>query len=230
MAFLSEKYSYCLFTVKPYQGICCFIPENMVKPAANNDNSQKEMFRLLKIFGFASLGLVFLLSFFDDYRANNSGEDPTFTIKDAGLLFFNNLRRIDYRLKRLPEAKIEIYTNEDFDEDSTKNSFSLDLIINKNKQTAFLYLKPLGIFSMAETLRFRDGKQPKNSPFTLETGAADRHVHLEATRNIVRWLQEEEGFVEVATDQKWMPLTNDLKEKEAFLNTYNDFLKITANK
>lgn len=188
------------------------------------------MFRLLKIFGFASLGLVFLLSFFNDYRANNSGEDATFTIKDAGLLFFYNLRKIDYRLKRLPEAKIEIYTNEGFEKDSTKNSLRLDIIINKNKQTAFLYLKPRGAFQVAGTLRFRNGKQPDNSSFTLETGTADRHVHLEAARKIVYWLQEEDGFVEVTTDKSWWPLTREAKEKEAFLNAYNDFLKITANK
>lgn len=202
----------------------------MVKPAANNDIAQKEMFKLLKIFGIASLGLVFLLSFFNDYRANNSGEDPTFAIKDAGLLFFYNLRRIDYRMERVPEAKIEIYTNEGFDEDSTRNTFNLDIIINKNKQTAFLYLKPLGVFNGGGTLLLRNGNQPEKSVLTLATGTADRYVHLEAAKKIVLWLQEEEGFVEVEVDQKWVPLTNNLEEKEAFLNTYNDFLKITATK
>jgi hypothetical protein len=202
----------------------------MVKHAANNDNSQKEMFKLLKIFGFASLGLVFLLSFFNDYRANNSGEDPTFTIKDAGLLFFYNLRRIDYRLTRLPEAKIEIYTNDAFDKDSTKNGILLDIIINKNNQTAFLYLKPQGVFSTAKNLRVRNGNQPEDKSFTLDTQTADRQIHLEAVQKIAHWLQEEEGSVEVYVDKKWFPLTPEIKEKEAFLNAYNDFLKITANK
>jgi hypothetical protein len=219
-----------MISVKPYQGISCLIPGNMIKPAENNDNTQKEMFRLLKIFGLASLGLVFLLSFFNDYRANNSGEDPTFTIKDAGLLFFYNLRRIDYRLTRLPEAKIEIYTNDAFEKDSTKNGILLDIIINKNNQTAFLYLKPQGVFGTAKNLRLRNGNLPEAKPFTLETGTADRHIHLEAAKKIALWLQEEEGSVEVYVDKNWLPLTSEIKEKEAFINTYNDFLKITANK
>lgn len=114
----------------------------MPKSVSHNDPSQAEMFRLLKIFGLASLALVLILSFFDGHRANNSGEDPTFTIKDAGLLFFYNVRRIDYRTSRLPETKLEIYTHKSFNKDSTLNTLLLDIIVNKNNQTAFLFLNP----------------------------------------------------------------------------------------
>ncbi|GEO23172.1 hypothetical protein CQA01_37060 [Cyclobacterium qasimii] len=188
------------------------------------------MFRLLKIFGFTSLGLVLILSFFDGHRANNSGEDPTFTTKDAGLLFFYNVRRIDYQIKRLPEAKIEIYTNTSFDRDSTKNTLQLDLILNKNKQTAFLYLKPLGKFTDLKTLRLRNGQLPFQDSLILRSGAADRHLHLAAAKKIAGWLQKKEAILEVYTDEKWLNLYSEKKQKEAFIDTLNDFLKITANK
>lgn len=202
----------------------------MAKTTTNNDNSQKEMFRLLKIFGFTSLGLVLILSFFDGHRANNSGEDPTFTTKDSGLLFFYNVRRIDYEVQRLPEAKIEIYTNSSFDRDSTLNALQLDLILNKNKQTAFLYLKPLGNYSVLETLKLRNGNLPVQDTLILKSEDADRNVHLAAARTIAEWLQKEGGFLEVYTNEKWLNLYPEKKQKEAFIDTLNDFLKITANK
>ena len=56
----------------------------------NKDQMGQEMVRLLKIFGLTSLGLVLLLSLFNERRANNSGVDPTFRISDPGMLFFKN--------------------------------------------------------------------------------------------------------------------------------------------
>ena len=201
----------------------------MAKTPVNNDPSQKELFRLLKIFGFASLGLVLILSFFDGHRANNSGEDPTFTMKDAGRLFFYNVRRIDYQINRLPKAKIEIYTNTSFDRDSTKSTLQLDLILNKKNQTAFLYLKPLGKLT-DRTLRLRNGQLSVQDSLIIRSGAADRHVHLAAAKKIAGWLQEKEGNLEVFTDEKWLNLYPEKKQKEAFIDTLNDFLKITATK
>ena len=202
----------------------------MANSPSNNDTSQKEMFKLLKIFGLTSLGLVLVLSLFNGHRANNSGEDPTFKIKDAGLLFFYNLRRIDYQVQRLTEAKIEIYTHSSFEKDSTHNTLLLDLILNKNKQTAFLYLKPQGVFLKSESLKLRNGKLQDQETLTLNIGTADRHIHLEASKKIAQWLQQEEGFVEVYTNNKWNNLFQNKNQKDAFNATFIDFLKITANK
>ncbi|GAB3010367.1 hypothetical protein [uncultured Cyclobacterium sp.] len=199
----------------------------MPKSVSHNDPSQAEMFRLIKIFGLASLALVLILSFFDGHRANNSGEDPTFTIKDAGLLFFYNVRRIDYRTKRLAEAKLEIYTHKSFQKDSTFNTVRLDIIVNKNNQTAFLFLKSQGNY-LDRKMLLRNGEGQKQDHLTLLPNASNRQTHLENARTIGYWLQQESGTVQVLSENKWLPLFEGEREKQAFLHTLNDFLKITG--
>ncbi|MDO6438833.1 hypothetical protein Q4534_15520 [Cyclobacterium sp. 1_MG-2023] len=199
----------------------------MPKSVSHNDPSQAEMFRLLKIFGLASLALVLILSFFDGHRANNSGEDPTFTIKDAGLLFFYNVRRIDYHTSRLPETKLVIYTHKSFNKDSTLNTLLLDIIVNKNNQTAFLFLNPQGNY-MNRKMLLRNVESQKQDSLTVSPSSANRHSHLENAKTIGLWLQEESGNVEVLSENKWIPLFEGKKEEQAFLHTLNDFLKITG--
>ncbi|MBR9774055.1 MAG: hypothetical protein GYB55_03245 [Cytophagales bacterium] len=199
----------------------------MPKSASHIDPSQTEMFRLLKIFGIASLSLVLILSFFNEYRANNSGEDPTFTIKDAGLLFFYNVRRIDYRTSRLAEAKLEIYTHKSFDNDSTLNTIILNIIVNKHNQTAFLFLKPQGNYINRKILlRNREGQ--KQDSLTISPNTSNRQTHLENVKTIGHWLEQESGNIEVLSSNKWTPIFERKKEKQAFLHSLNDFLKITG--
>lgn len=199
----------------------------MPKRSSHIDPSQAEMFRLLKIFGLGSLALVLMLSFFDGHRANNSGEDSTFTIKDAGLLFFYNVRRIDYRISRLPEAKLEVYTHKSFKIDSNYNTVILDIIVNKNNQTAFLFLKPQGKYINSKML-LRNEDDRKQDSLVVSTNVSNRHTHLENTKKIGYWLQQESGNVQVLSENKWLPLFEGEREKQAFLHTLNDFLKITG--
>lgn len=200
----------------------------MAKISSHNDPSQKEMFRLLKIFGLASLALVLILSFFDGHRANNSGINPSFSIKDAGLLFFYNVRRIDYQTRRMPEANLEIYTHNSFSQDSTVNALLMNIIINKNNRTAFLYLKPQGNYHNQELLLMRNGNLLQPDSLTVLPGTLDRNTHLENAKIISQWLQQEADKVEILSDGKWMSLCEDKNERQAFLHTLNDFLKITG--
>ena len=63
-----------------------------------------DLIKVLKIFLGSALGIVLLLSFFDGYRANNTGKDRAFQVADADRLFFVNLRSIHYDREVRPEA------------------------------------------------------------------------------------------------------------------------------
>jgi hypothetical protein len=47
-----------------------------------------DLIKVLKIFLGSALGIVLLLSFFDGYRADNTGKDRSFKIANADKLFF----------------------------------------------------------------------------------------------------------------------------------------------
>jgi len=187
----------------------------------------QEMVRLLKIFGLTSLGLVLLLSLFNERRANNSGVDPTFRISDPGMLFFKNIRRIDYAVKHLPEANIDIYTHKGFGSDSSKNTLILELIVHKNKNSASLYLVHQGQPNDQQALQLQIVDNGKVSD-TLQLRQGNRYVHLKNSETLIKWLNREKVAIETKVDEKWIPIIASPKEKEAFINTYQDFLKITS--
>lgn len=187
----------------------------------------QEMFRLLKIFGLASLGLVLLLSLFNGRRANNTGEDPTFRISDAGMLFFKNIRRIDYAVRGMAEANIDIYTHQGFETDSSKNALILEIIVHKNKNTASLYLVQQGQLETQRPLLLKSINNGKVKG-ELEITLGNRYEHLKNAKILFDWLNIEMLNIEAKLNEGWIPILEEKKEKEAFVNTYNDFLKITS--
>lgn len=68
-----------------------------------------DLIKVLKIFLGSALGLVLVLSFFDGYRANNTGKDRSFQVADADRLFFLNLRSIHYDREMRQEAGMELF-------------------------------------------------------------------------------------------------------------------------
>lgn len=194
---------------------------------ANKDQMGQEMFRLLKIFGLASLGLVLLLSLFNERRANNTGEDPTFRLSDSGLLFFKNIRRIDYAVRGMAEANIDIYTHKGFEIDSSKNALVLEIIVHKNKNAASLYLLQQGQLETQRPLLLKSLTKEKVND-KLEITPGNRYEHLNKAKILFHWLSSEMITIEAKVNGAWIPILKEKKEKEAFVNTYKDFLKITS--
>ena len=76
----------------------------------SHDTFSPEMLRILKIFGVGSLVFVFIMSFFNERRANNSGqEDSPMSIGDADRLYFKNVRAAYYDVEERKDARMTIY-------------------------------------------------------------------------------------------------------------------------
>lgn len=184
------------------------------------------MYRLLKIFGTASLGLVLLLSFFNEYRSSNAGEDPEFGISDAGYLFFKNIRRIDYKVKRTPTA--DRYIHEDIAMDSLKSGIHLEIIVRKNRNTAIPFIIVKGDLSRKSPLLIRALDELGNSKDSLELRPGNRYTHLKNATKLKNWLDADLNSVQAKKDSVWVELFEDSKEGKAFLQTFEDFEKITS--
>lgn len=63
---------------------------------ASNDALSSELIRIIKIFGAISVGLVLLLSLFNDRKADNTGSMDEFFVTDASRIYFKNLRQSNY--------------------------------------------------------------------------------------------------------------------------------------
>ncbi len=186
----------------------------------------REMYRLLKIFGTASLGLVLLLSFFNEYRASNSGDDPEFGINDSGYLFFKNIRRIDYEVKRTP--LVDRYIHEDVDADSLKSGIHLEIIIRKNRNTAIPFIILKGDLSHKSPLLFRALDELGHPKDSLELVQGNRYTHLKNAKKINEWLDADLTSIQANANGVWVKLLEGSKERQAFLQTFEDFKKITS--
>lgn len=187
----------------------------------------REMYRLLKIFGTASLGLVLLLSFFNEYRASNSGEDPEFGVTDSGLLFFKNIRRIDYEVNKMPT--VDRYIHEDFNPDSLKSGLQLEIIVHKKLNTAAAFLVLKGSLTGKFPLLLQNADEQGNPKDSLELRQGNRYTHLENATQLGKWLATDLNQIRAKTGEGWVSIFEEDKERKAFLQTLQDFEKMTSH-
>ncbi len=102
-----------------------------------------ELIKIIKIFGIASISLVLVLAFFNDKRANNSGEDDTFRMVDSDRLYFLNLRAIYYDRENRADAGMALFRHGKRQISDSIPKLDLLIIMNSRKDEAYLYLEPI---------------------------------------------------------------------------------------
>ncbi|EKB47919.1 hypothetical protein [Cecembia lonarensis] len=182
-----------------------------------------EMIKIFKIFGLGSLLFVLLLSFFNEKRANNSGDEkPLMRITDADRLFFKNLRAVHYDLEGRDDAKINIYRHGKRIKDPSIPHLNLSILINRVKDEAYIFVEP----------------QPDELPLRLqwknltngEEGAlsfygGDTFAHLEFVSKLNSLLEENIQFT-MAVEESWKPILEDV---EVVKTTIKDYFRLTNN-
>lgn len=104
-----------------------------------------DLIKVLKIFLGSALGLVLLLSFFDGYRANNTGKDRSFKVADADKLFFVNLRSIHYDRELRSEAKMELFRHGKRPDFDTIPRFFPAILLPSKAKEAYLFFELEGV-------------------------------------------------------------------------------------
>ncbi|MCS5490969.1 hypothetical protein [Algoriphagus limi] len=179
-----------------------------------------ELIKILKIFGAASVLLVVFFSFFDSYRANNSGEDTTFRMTSSSRLFFLNLKAVDYQREVRKDAGMTLYRHAGFDLDSKEPTVFLVLILNTPKDESYLYLEPHELDWPLKILAI-SGQGEKELNF--ENG--NKYDQLKQAQEIYELIQKEVEFYLIVSDQK-IPLWESESEKEALKSTFEDYFRI----
>lgn len=100
-----------------------------------------EIIRILKIFIFSSLGMVIAFSFFDEYRADNSGKDRSFLVADANRIYFLNVRGIHYDREVRRDAGMTLFRHSKRIQTDSLPRFFPALILNPAKDEAYIYFE-----------------------------------------------------------------------------------------
>ncbi len=179
-----------------------------------------ELIKIIKIFGIASISLVLVLAFFNDKRANNSGEDDTFRMVDSDRLYFLNLRAIYYDRENRADAGMALFRHGKRQISDSIPKLDLLIIMNSRKDEAYLYLEPI---NFDWPIKIRVSGQNQSKEFILENGNKFDHLsHIEKLKGgIVEGLPFELFYKDA-----WIPVWDTPKEKEILKTILEDYFRL----
>lgn len=179
-----------------------------------------DLIKVLKIFLGSALGLVLLLSFFDGYRANNTGKDRSFKVADADKLFFVNLRSIHYDRELRSEAKMKLFRQGKRPKSDTIPSFFPAILIPSKANEAYLFFELEGAdypIQIQATL----GEEVIQIPFDLSGNTAHKYLG----EQLWPLLQQDASFSLVVRDKE-IPLWQTESEKEVLKTVLTDYFRL----
>ena len=179
-----------------------------------------DLIKVLKIFLGSALGLVLLLSFFDGYRANNTGKERTFQAADADRLFFVNLRSIHYDREVRQEADMELFRHgKRLKSDTIPRFFPAILLPSKTKE-AYLFFELEGA-NYPIQIQAILGDEVIQIPFDLSGNTA----HKSLGEQLWPLLQQQASF-KLLVEGKEYPLWQTESDKQVLKTVLTDYFRI----
>ena len=179
-----------------------------------------DLIKVLKIFLGSALGLVLLLSFFDGYRANNTGKDRTFQVADADRLFFVNLRSIHYDREVRQEAEMELFRHGKRRKFDTIPSFFPAILLPSKTKEAYLFFELEGADYPIQIQAIL-GDEVIQIPFDLSGNTA----HKSLGEQLWSLLQQQVSF-KLLVEGKEYPLWQTESDNEVLKTVLTDYFRI----
>jgi hypothetical protein len=179
-----------------------------------------DLIKVLKIFLGSALGIVLLLSFFDGYRADNTGKDRSFKIANADKLFFVNLRSIHYNREMRSEAKMELFRHgKRLKSDTIPTFFPAILLPSKTKE-AYLFFELEGADYPTQIQASVDDEVIQ-IPFDLSGNTAHKFLG----EQLWPLLQKKASF-KLLVEGKEYPLWQTESDQEVLKTVLTDYFRI----
>lgn len=180
----------------------------------------------MKIFFVASVGIVMFLSFFNEYRADNSGEDSSNSMTASSLLYFKNMRQYYYDIERNDETKIDIYRYRKRLKDENLLFFNISIIMNRIKDKAYIYIEPSPILLQLDqfTIRWKDSALKKDGVMNFRI--SDRFSHLKFVEELYALIHDGTEFEVRTGTNDWESILVSKKERYAFKVTAKDYFRL----
>lgn len=179
-----------------------------------------DLVRILKIFIFSAFGLVLVLSFFNERRANNSGEDQTFRVTDASRLYFQNVRSIYYDREIRRDAGMTLFRHGKRLQSDSQPTLDLVILLNPVNENGFIYFElknadwPIQIKSKSEGIE---------QVFEFANGNNMDHFNL--LKKLKPAIDQNSDF-ELIVGEKTHPLWSGEKEKTALKSVVEDYFRL----
>jgi len=179
-----------------------------------------DLIKVLKIFLGSALALVLMLSFFDGYRANNTGKDRTFQVADADRLFFLNLRSIHYDREVRQEAGMELFRHGKRPNSDTIPEFFPAILLPSKTIEAYLFFELEGADYPIQ-IQASLGNEVIQIPVDLGRNTA----HKALGEQLWPLLQQNASF-SLSGNGKEYPIWQTESEKEVLKTVLTDYFRI----
>jgi len=193
----------------------------MAKPIKSDSILTPELIKIIKVFGLVSVALVVFFSFFNERRANNTGQDQAFRMSSSARMYFSNVRGINYEREVRIDAGMQIFRNKAFSNKEENPNLSLILILNPGKDEAYIYLEPINL-DWPITIRLKSTNGLESQAF--ENGNKSDHLRY---CKILKTAVQGSDLIELQTDEGWIPIWTSQKEKEAIKAILEDYKNLT---
>ncbi|PRY89267.1 hypothetical protein [Mongoliibacter ruber] len=195
-------------------------------PANSPDSFSPEMVRILKIFGFGSLIFVFVLSFFNERKADNTGEaDSVMYMADPERIYFKNLRASVYDREGREDAKMNIYRHGKRKQSTSEPHLNFMILLNRVKNEAYIYLEA---FPEDFPMKLKWKNLDTEEVGELEFLGGDKFAHFDFADRFYPLLIENTYF-EMWYEENWVPILEEDRERESVRVTLVDFYRLINN-
>lgn len=193
---------------------------------SSNDTFSPEMIRILKIFGLGSVLFVLLLSFFNERRANNTGEEPNpMGVADQDRLFFKNMRAAYYDVEGREDAKINIYRYGKRIKGEDVPNLNLSILLNRIKDEAYIFVEP-NPENLPLHLKWKHESLADSGELIFQGG--DKFAHYDFVRKLYPLL-EENLIWERIDGTLPTPILEEETARETLKITIRDYDRLTNN-
>lgn len=179
-----------------------------------------ELIRILKIFIFSSFGLVLLLSFFNSYRANNTGEDRTFRVTDANRIYFLNIRSIYYDRELRRDAGMTLFRHGKRLVSDSLPTLDLVILLHPINENAFIYFD---LKNADWPIEIKATAGSEQQVFKFESGNNADHFHF--LQKLNPSIQSNAKF-ELNVNNKTYSLWSEEIEMTALKSVITDYFRL----
>ena len=179
-----------------------------------------ELIKILKIFIFSSLGLVFIFSFFNSYRADNTGLDRTFKASDAEKLYFLNVRSIHYDRGVRRDAGMTLFRHGKRMQSDSFPTFDPVIVLNPVKDEAYIFFELLNA-EYPISIHAYSGSDSQSIQFSI----GNNQDHFRLMNQLKPWI-EANYQIELRAENQSFPIWSTEKEKEVFKTIAEDYFRL----
>lgn len=181
----------------------------------------------MKNYWIASLFLTVLFACGPSGQQGGNGTgERLFRTTAPSLLYFKNMRSSYYRVEEQPQSRIELYRSSRFEETAYRPIIYPIIVNNWLEDEAYLFLQPNEYEGgYLAPLTFAQDTLPGSERFLLQPATPLRQRELGLL--IYDGLLKGEPWYVAAADSALVPLFRQGSDRQAFLSTVQDYLRLT---